>query len=134
MGGAPAARSCPIEGGRSLFLGELPLRGAVGRSLFLGELPLRGAAQLKEGEGSLGGAPAARSCPIEGGRSLFLGELPLRGAVGRSLFLGELPLRGAAQLKEGEGSLGGAPAARSCPIKGGRSLFMGELPLRGAAR
>ena len=66
LGGAPSAQGCPIEGGRSLFLGELPLRGA---------------AQLKEGEGSLGGAPAARSCPIEGGRSLFLGELPLRGAA-----------------------------------------------------
>ena len=65
-------------------------------------------AQLKEGEGSLGGAPAARSCPIEGGRSLFLGELPLRGAVGRSLFLGELPLRGAAQLKEGGASFWGS--------------------------
>ena len=68
---------------------------------------------------------------------LFLGGLPLRGATGRNLFLGEFPLRGAARLKEGEGSFwesGGAPAARSCSIKGGRRHFLGELPLRGAAR
>ena len=73
-------------------------------SLFLGELPLRGAARLKEGGGCFGGALAARGCSIEGGRRLFLGKLPLRGAAGRSLFLGELPLHGAAQLREGEGS------------------------------
>ena len=44
-----AARACLIEGGSSLFLGELLLRGAAcsiegGRRLFMGELPLRGAA------------------------------------------------------------------------------------------
>ena len=48
-GGAPAARGCLIDGGRSLVLEELPPRGATfkidgGRSLVLGELPLRGAA------------------------------------------------------------------------------------------
>ena len=41
-GGAPAARSCSINKG--------------GRRLFLGELPLRGAARLKEGEGSFWGS------------------------------------------------------------------------------
>ena len=35
-GGAPATRGCSSEGGRRLFLGELPLRGAAGRNLFLG--------------------------------------------------------------------------------------------------
>ena len=71
-GGAAAARGCSIEGGGTLFLGELPLRGA---------------AQLREGEWSFWG----------GG-----GGLPLRGAAGRNMFLGELlPLRGAARLKEG---------------------------------
>ena len=29
-GGAPAARGCSVDGGRRLFLGELPLRGAAG--------------------------------------------------------------------------------------------------------
>ena len=49
-GGAPAARGCSIEGGRRLFLGELPLRGAARhseglRKLFLRDLPLHGAAR-----------------------------------------------------------------------------------------
>ena len=48
-GEAPAARGCRIDGGWGLFLVELSLRGAARwkervRSLFLGELPLRGAA------------------------------------------------------------------------------------------
>ena len=59
-----------MAGGRSLFLGELPLHGAAGlmeggRSLFLAKLPLHGAAGL-----------------MEGGRSLFLKEFPLRGDSG----------------------------------------------------
>ena len=93
-----------------------------GKSLFLGELPLRGAAGLIERRAAVsGGAPAARGCPMAGGRSLFLGELPLHGAAGlmeggRSLFLAKLPLHGAAGLMEG-----------------GRSLFLKEFPLRGAA-
>ena len=57
------------------------------RSLFLGELPLRGAARLKAGDGekalSGGGAAAAWGCREE----------PVSS--------GELPLRGAARLKEG---------------------------------
>ena len=53
-GGAPAARGCPIEGGRRLLWGELPLRGAARfegrkRLLRLGEIPLRGAARQREG-------------------------------------------------------------------------------------
>ena len=86
-GGAPAARGCSIEGRRSLFIGELPLRGAArfkeGRACFLGELPLREAARLNEGGACFwgssrcsrlldprreelvsGGAPAARGCSI----------------------------------------------------------------------
>ena len=45
MGGAPAARGCPIEHGKGLFLGELPLLGAD---------------QLREAAVIPGGAPAAR--------------------------------------------------------------------------
>ena len=86
-GGAPAARGCKIEGGRELFLGELPLRGA---------------ARLVEGKACFWGAPAARGCMIEGGRGLFLGELPLRwaaykiGGVREKRVSGGLPLREAA--------------------------------------
>ena len=66
MGGAPAARSCPIEGGRSLFLGELPMRGAAqlkeGEGS-LGELPLRGAARLREGGASFWGSSRCAELP-----------------------------------------------------------------------
>ena len=48
--GAPAARGCSIEGGMSLFLGELLLRGA---------------AQLREGEGSFWGS--CRCAGLQGG-------------------------------------------------------------------
>ena len=219
LGGAPAARGCPLEqGGRSLFLGELPLRGAAGiqrrGGCSWGSSRCAGLLDRRKEEAALGGAPAARGCPLEqGGRRLFLGELPLRGAAGiqrrggcswgssscaglldwrkeeaafggssrcaglldyiqedaalggapasqgcsiggrRKLLWGELPLRGAAGLHTGgccfggssrfaglldrrkeEAALGGAPAARGCPLEqGGRRLFLGELPLRGAA-
>ena len=64
-------------------------------SLFLGELPLRGAAQLREGEGSFWGSCRCAGLRwIEGGRGLAA--------------LGELSLRGAAQLREGEGSFWGS--------------------------
>ena len=182
FGGAPAARGCPLEqGGRSLFLGELPLRGAAGLQTggccSWGSSRCAGLLDRRKEEAALGGAPAARGCPLEqGGRRLVLGELRCAGLLeyreeeaalggapaaqgcpleqgGRSLFLGELPLRGAAGLQTGgccswgssrcaglldrrkeEAALGGAPAARGCPLEqGGRRLFLGELPLRGAA-
>ena len=93
--GAAAARGCSIEGGRSLFLGELPLRGA---------------ARLKEGEGSFWGR-GSRCAGLQGGTCFVWGAAAARGCSiegGRSLFLGELPLRGAAQLREGEGSFWGS--------------------------
>ena len=84
LGGASAARGCPNEGGRSLFLGELQLRGAAqlkeGEGSFWGSCRCAGLrAQLKEGEGSFWAAPAARGCSIEGGRRLLWGEIPLAG-------------------------------------------------------
>ena len=84
MGGAPAARGCPIEGGRRLIRGSSRCAGLLDRErkeAALGELPLRGAARLREEGGCLGGAPAARGYLIEGWRRLLWGELPLRGAA-----------------------------------------------------
>ena len=66
LGGAPAARGCLIEGERSLFLGELPLRGA---------------SQLKEGEGSFWGGCRCAGLLDRGWEEATLGELPLRGAA-----------------------------------------------------
>ena len=67
-GGSPAARGCSIEGGRKLFLGELPLRRADGS---------------EKGRSGFWGSPAARGCSIRDERKrLFLGELPLHGAAG----------------------------------------------------
>ena len=66
-GGSPAARGCSIEGGRKLFLGELPLRGA---------------ARLEKGRCGFWGSPAARGCSIrDDGNRLLLGDLPLRGTA-----------------------------------------------------
>ena len=49
MGGAPAARGCPIEERKLMFLEELPLRGLLDRGqkddVSGQELPLRGAAR-----------------------------------------------------------------------------------------
>ena len=61
-------RGCWIEGGRKLFLGELPLRGA---------------ARLEKGRSGFWGSPAAGGCSIRDERKrLLLGDLPLRGAAG----------------------------------------------------
>ena len=84
-GGASAAQGCSMEGKRRLFLGELPLRGAVrwreGGGSFRGSFRCAGLFGGGEEEALSGGAAAARGCSVEGRRRLFLGELPLRGAV-----------------------------------------------------
>ena len=106
MGGAPAARGCPIEERKLMFLEELPLRGLLDRG--------------EKGDVS-GGAPAARGCSIEGRKMMFLdrssrcaglldrGEIcdVYRGSSRCAELLGrgekddvsgqELPLRGAAR-------------------------------------
>ena len=56
-GGSPAARGWSIEGGRKLFLGELPLRGAAG---------------LEKGRCGFWGSPAARGCSIKDERKMRL--------------------------------------------------------------
>ena len=80
-----ATIGCSIEGKRSLFLGELPLRKAAGLmeegACFWGSSRCAGLLGRGKEEHVSGGAPAAQGCWIDGGRSLFLGELPLRGAA-----------------------------------------------------
>ena len=67
MGGAPAARGCPIEERKLMFLEELALLGA---------------ARLREGGGCFGGSSRCAGLPlIERGRRLLWGELSLRGAA-----------------------------------------------------
>ena len=144
LGGAPAARGCPLEqGGRSLFLGELPLRGAAGiqrrGGCSWGSSRCAGLLDRRKEEAALGGAPAARGCPLEqGGKRLFLGELPLRGAAGiqrrGGCSWGSSRCAGLLDRRKEEAALGGAPAARGCWITYRRMLLWGELPLRRAAR
>ena len=69
LGGAPAARGCLLEqGGRRLFLGELPLRGAAGiqrrGGCSWGSSRCAGLLDYRQEEAAFGGDPAARACLI----------------------------------------------------------------------
>ena len=139
-----------MEGGRRLFLGELPLRGATrwreGGGCFWGSSRCAGLLDGGREEAVSRGAPAARGCSMEGGRKLFLGELPLRGAArwreGRAQELSwGAPSPGCAGLHDGgreEAISEEAPAARGCSMEGGKSsraeLGSTQPRLRGAAR
>ena len=143
-GEAPAARGCSMAGGRSLFLGKLPLRAGLAARWREGKACFwegsRCAGLLDGGREKLvsGEAPAARGCSMAGGKSLFLGKLPLRGAEGlmeggRSLFLREFPLRGAAGLMEGGACFLGSSRCAGL-LDGGREklacFWRGEAPSR----